>query len=777
MKSTATEARTYEFEGFRLDVARRQLLTGDGRHIDLPSRAFDLLLYVVERPGELLDKSTLLKSVWPTTVVEESNLSQCIFALRRALGDTAQNPRFIATVPGRGYQFVAQVRMEPRNNESLPPDPAVTPSPGSVRTIRPEWIAAGVVALAVIGLIAWLSWPRADAPGSDAALSAGVPAPRTIAVLPFTDLSPDRDMEYFADGIAEEMMNSLGKVESLRVVGRQSAFAFKGTNEDARSIGKKLGVDSILEGSVRKAGDRIRISARLVRTRDGFTLWSQTYDRKLDDVLDIQSAIASEVAVALSPVIKPASLAGAPSFAEAHMQTKNPDAYDAYLRGIAEFRRGRFSDLRRVRDHFQRAVELDPQFAIAHALLAATYAVLSRTGFDSVAEYRSLSAASLDRAIKLEPQIADLWWVRTWLQGNADSLTMLVHNLERAQADNPNNGELMASLARVYLRVGRRAEALDLAERARNVDPLWVPAILGLANSTYLYKSDRQRTLALIDEAQRLAPGDAQVADFRALMAFSEGRALDWDHWKAKAIELAPRDPPLHGYLSLDYAHLGVLDAALHHARIAQDLTPKGAGGPYGFVHIHLFSGNVDAARPVVQRVMAERPEDFLAQRAQAELQYFTGDCGGAIHSLELAQPGLMQPAGSTDMMWDPEQVALLVWCLRKQGNAARAQEFARAFEVQLALPVTPGVMDGIRARMAAATGDRGALVRHLRALVETKSMAFAFARHEPMIQPYLQDPDVKALLDTLDAHRAEWRRILPRSTMRVPIPGDNVEK
>jgi tetratricopeptide (TPR) repeat protein len=276
----------------------------------------------------------------------------------------------------------------------------------------------------------------------------------------------------------------------------------------------------------------------------------------------------------------------------------------------------------------------------------------------------------------------------------------------------------------------------------------------------------------LIDEAERLAPGDAQLADFRAMMAFSEGRALDWDHWKAKAIEAAPRDPPLHGYLSLDYGNLGMMDAALYHARIAHELTPKSAGGPYNFAHIHLFSGNIDAARPVVQKVMTEQPEDFLAQRAQAELQYFTGDCEGAIHSLELAQPGLMQPAGSIDMMWDPDQVVILVWCLRTQGNSTRAQDLARAFELQLALPITPGVMDGIRARMAAASGDRVALVRHLRSLVETKSMAFAFARHEPMIQPYLQDPDVKALLDTLDARRAEWRKILPKSTMRVPIPG-----
>ena len=326
----------------------------------------------------------------------------------------------------------------------------------------------------------------------------------------------------------------------------------------------------------------------------------------------------------------------------------------------------------------------------------------------------------------------------------------------------------------MYLYLGRRAEALDLYERARRVDPLWAPAIYALANANYLYRGDRQRTLALLDEMESLASDDPGPANLRALMAFSEGRALDWDHWKAKAIELAPRDQPLHGYLSLDYGHLGILDAAMYHARMCHVLNPQSAASAYTIAHVQLYSGNVDAARPVVRRAIAERPGDFLAQLAQAQLQYFTGDCGGAIQSLELGRPGYKQPAGSYPLMFNREEAVILVWCLRKQGDSTRAQDFARAFDLQMAPPITAGVMDGIQARMAAASGDRPALVQHLEALVKTNSMGFAFARHEPMIQPYLQDPKVKALLDTLDARRAEWRKLLPKSSMRVPIPGIN---
>ena len=409
--STAAEARIFEFSGFRLDVAQRQLLASDGAHIDLPSRAFDLLLYVVERPGELLDKSTLLKGVWPTTVVEESNLSQSIFALRRALGDTAHKHRFIVTVPGRGYQFVAPVRMEfARGDEESTSDPAPAPSISRFRERRGLWIASAIAALALVGLMTWLFWPHADAPDSRASVSAGIPSPQTIAILPFADLSPARDMEYFTDGMAEELMNSLAQGGSLRVIGRGSAFAFKGTNQDARSIGEKLKVDSILEGSVRKSGERIRISARLVRTHDGFSLWSETYDRKLDDVLDIQSAIAGEVAAALSPVVHPVA---------DEYQTRSPEAYNAYLRGIHFLRRWSAPGLLRARDELRHAVELDPQFALAHARLAEAYSRLAMLAFGNEAEGRALAASSLERAVKLDPRIADLWWVRMYLAGES----------------------------------------------------------------------------------------------------------------------------------------------------------------------------------------------------------------------------------------------------------------------------------------------------------------------------------------------------------------------
>ena len=185
----------------------------------------------------------------------------------------------------------------------------------------------------------------------------------------------------------------------------------KALNDDARTIGEKLKVDSILEGSVRKAGERIRISARLVRTQDGFSLWSENYDRKLNDVLDIQSSIAGEVAAALSPVINPA--AGPHASPAGEPLTKSPEAYNAYLRGIYQSQRLTDTNLLRARDEFRHALVLDPQFALAHARLAEAYVRLARSSIGNVAETRALAASSLKRAVELDPSIADLWWIRT----------------------------------------------------------------------------------------------------------------------------------------------------------------------------------------------------------------------------------------------------------------------------------------------------------------------------------------------------------------------------
>jgi TolB-like protein/DNA-binding winged helix-turn-helix (wHTH) protein/tetratricopeptide (TPR) repeat protein len=758
----SAEARIFEFGDFHLDAAKRQLAGADGV-VEIPSRAFDVLLYMVAHPGELLDKATLLKVVWPTTVVEESNLSQCIFALRRALGDTAAEPRFIATVPGRGYQFVAKV------GES----PAVVARPADTRLkSRRVLYASAVLALVVALLGAFWFWP-ASPPARPADVAAAA-MPASIAVLPFADLSSTGDMDYFADGIAEELMSSLSKVRGLRIISRHSSFAFKGKSADARSIGEQLGVETILEGAVRKEGDRIRITAQLTRTKDGVSLWAETYDRQFNDVLDIQGSIAREVTATLAPVVQNSQESGQTESPGAIL-THDAEAYRAYLRGMYQYNRWTdrwFRDPAPARIEFLRAVELDPQFAKAYAMLARTYQQSAMLEIGNVAQQNSLASDAIDKALELDPAIRDWWWVKAMFdEKNAVPWTVYASHLEQAIATNPTDSEPMLWLAYTYLLLGRRDEALQMFERAFAADPLSPLATDHIAWWGYALRGDRQRLLDLTDQMARMWPNDPKVSWIRSNLALVEGRALDWDRFVARVIEIDPADYQNHAWLSYDYARVAVFDAARYHARVCTKLHPEGAACAYSIARTEMLSGDITAARKTVLEAMTRNPQSSMIQLAQGELQYFIGDCAGALRSIAQARPEFARTEVALDLRYHEDGVAIFAWCLRKQGEAARAAALNRMFIAQHAPPVTAGLFEHRRARMAAAMGDRDALVAHLTALANTRSPDDSFVRHEPMIQAYLMDAEVVTLLDKLDARRAEWRRILPKASMRVPVP------
>jgi TolB-like protein/DNA-binding winged helix-turn-helix (wHTH) protein/cytochrome c-type biogenesis protein CcmH/NrfG len=756
---------SYEFGGFRLDPRRRLLLGADEAPIEIPSRAFDLLIYLVEHPGDVLEKSTLLKAVWPTTVVEESNLSQAIFLLRRALGDTAAEHHFIATVPGRGYQFVAAVGKNDGAGAMTPSEIASTSAPRLTKTFpsaqdraRWLWTSGLVLILAAAGFTWWLRAPVRPA-------STG-PANATVAVLPFTDLTPAKDMEYLADGLADEITGQLAKLPDLRVIGRRSAFTFKNTNEDVRTIGQRLRVKTVLEGSVRKESGRLRISTQLTQARDGVSLWSESYDRDFDDLLGLQSTIAREVAAALTPIV------GNKVAPHEAPLTRSPEAYAAYLRGQFIYRKQINAEFGAACDEFKRATVFDPQFALAFAQLGRCYEMMAYRTQGNTAQLHSLGSAAVDRALQLDPSIADVWWMAWFSERGNSPFLARVNRLQRTLAMNPNDTEVMLSLAWTYLRLGRTEAAVRLLERAYQVDPLWTAVISALAQQHYDERGDRAELLRLADELERISPNDPGASQLRARAAFTEGRALDWDRVIARAVAIAPRDLPVNGYLSIDYAQLGIYDAALHHAKVTRLANPQNAAGWYNLTYLQLASGNLAAARSIVEEAMRLHPDDFLARRARAELLYFEHDCAGSIDSSIQAEPLLAQPFSSLDVIQDAENVPMLAWCLRQQGNIARADEIGRAFELQFPKRYFGAAWNGLRARMAAAMGDRRELLTSLRAIDASRSMVFAFFPHEPMIQPWLADPEVKALLGSLAARRAEWRRILPKSSMRVPVPG-----
>ena len=304
---------------------------------------------------------------------------------------------------------------------------------------------AGVgLALAVALLSSLRFWP-ASAPATPSDV-AHAPAPASIAVLPFADLSPSKDMEYFADGIAEELMSSLSKVGGLDVIGRRSSFVFKGKGDDAQSIGEKLRVATILEGSVRKEGDRIRITAQLTRTKDGVSLWAETYDRKFDDVLDIQGSIAREVVTALAPLMQLYQEAGA-----ARRSRRSSHARRGGLPRLPA-RRVPVHALDRPWTRSRREPSSCAPWNWTRSSPRHTPCWRVRTScrrmlaIGDVAQSKSLASAALDKAMKLDPTIGDLWWVRLMFVAGDDApsrswrVTWNVRSRQTRPKPNPCSG-------------------------------------------------------------------------------------------------------------------------------------------------------------------------------------------------------------------------------------------------------------------------------------------------------------------------------------------------
>ncbi|MEJ2761325.1 MAG: winged helix-turn-helix domain-containing protein, partial [Gammaproteobacteria bacterium] len=387
----AEKASIYEFSGFRLDAAHRRLLSPEGTPVPLTSRVFDTLLYLLEHRGELVDKDRLMQAVWPGAVVEENNLNQAVTALRKVLGEKRDEHRFIVTDRGRGYRFVAEVRELGDESGSVQPD---TPPPDRIR--RRLLVLSGLVML-LLGM-GYFALNYFNPPAGPKERVVVVTPPDSIAVLPFVDLSPNRDQGYFADGVAEEVLNKLSRIRDLFVIGRQSSFSFKGKNEDSRVIGEKLGVSYLLEGSVRKEGKRVRITAQLVKAKNGRNLWSRSYDRDLKGIFAIQDDIAKSVADALQITLGVGELGRTPGM------TRNTAAYDAYLSGGSMFHRLGRENISRGIEQLEKATALDPNFARAWGVLAVFYAWAAIVYIPERAdEYLAKSESAARRAIAIAP--------------------------------------------------------------------------------------------------------------------------------------------------------------------------------------------------------------------------------------------------------------------------------------------------------------------------------------------------------------------------------------
>jgi TolB-like protein/tetratricopeptide (TPR) repeat protein len=347
-------ARIYKFGPFVLDVADRSLKRGHAP-IPLTPKTFDLLVALVENAGRLVEKDSLLRRVWPDVAVEEGNLTKGVFSLRQIL-EAEGGPRYIETVPKRGYRFVEPI--DSSDSES------------------------------------------ARVASSSQATTA--PSENSLAVMPFSDMSAARDHEFFCEGMSEEIINALGRVPELRVASYTSSLRFKGKVTDTQTIGRELMVTWLLEGSVRKSGDIVRIAVQLVRATDGFSAWSGRFDRKLDDIFSVQDDIAGMIAQTLTEHVAKSATPLVTS------KTSKNEAYSLYLEGRYLWNKRPGDVVWQALDRFERAIAVDPDFAPAHAALASVYGTLGAWEFGVLppAEALAKAKAAAKRALALDPQLA-----------------------------------------------------------------------------------------------------------------------------------------------------------------------------------------------------------------------------------------------------------------------------------------------------------------------------------------------------------------------------------
>jgi adenylate cyclase len=552
-------------------------ISHQGRTVRLEPKVMGVLLCLAQHPGETLSKEQLFQAVWPNVVVTDDVLKRCVAELRRAFEDDAREPRVIETISKRGYRLVAQV------------------SAAATATTLDEGVLRD-----------------------------------SIVVLPFINMSADPESEYFADGITEEIINALAQITELHVVARSSSFSFKGRHVDPRIIGEQLNVRTVLEGGVRRADNRLRITAQLVKAADGYHLWSERYDREMTDVFAIQEEIARGIVQRLKvcgePVVKAV--------------TPNLDAYDSYLKGrTLLYRRGLSIPL--ALEGCKRAVELDPNYALAWAGLADSCTALGFFGLtppqetmlkaieaarravaldSSLAEgHNALAMASLmgawdraearrefDRALQLNPKYTQAidWHAYFFLQLSEGRLTEGMEQARLALVCDPLSGYAHAMFALTCVVAGKTAEGEEAGRRAVELDPENYLAQFVLQEALRVGRRFEE-SVATGELALAMSGRHGWSMTVLALTLADWGKASDADAVYCEMRARARREYVSPATLAIAASAAAREDEAISHAREAYEIRDPNCQHFFRY-----FSSSAQLYRyPWLREFMAVRPQ------------------------------------------------------------------------------------------------------------------------------------------------------------------------
>ena len=606
----------FAFGKFTLKADSLTLLR-ENQEIHLAKRPFDVLLFLIENRERVVSREELLNQFWDGHDVYDDALRKCVGAIRKALDDMEKPPQFIETRRGSGYRFIGAIteEKEEKNTEKSEIRHLKGENFRNLKSeIRNRTVLIAIFAVVLISFItvAFFASRPQTASVTPQNLIETVAAKRSIAILPLKNLTGDVINDYLSDGVTESLINEVSRVESLKVISRSSAFQFKDKNVSAQEIGAKLGVETILEGSLKQNGDKLRVEARLVNTKDGSVLWvSDSQERKITDVFAIQDGIVCQLVTELK-----VKLCG--EVAPSEHYTNNVKAYRLYLQGLYYRNRLGAEDLKKAVDFFSQALQIDPNYALAHEGLASVYAVMELNSMIPPGSVAPLAELHADKALELDDSLAGAYLALGVVKTlNNYDLTTRERYYRQALLKNPNHRTARLWLADIYLARGEFEKAEAEALRAQEIDPLSYGVRLTLED-IYFYWRKPDKTIEQAELVLTAEPDNQQ-----AFVYLGQAYAQKGDFEKAFA--MCEKTSPEHSPIAFVLAAAGRADET---QKFAED-GAKSAGAknnPYYVARGYALSGDKESAFAWLEKSYAARQADLITIKIDPYLDNLRDD-------------------------------------------------------------------------------------------------------------------------------------------------------
>jgi TolB-like protein/DNA-binding winged helix-turn-helix (wHTH) protein/Tfp pilus assembly protein PilF len=607
----------------------------------LEPRTMRLLLCLADAAGEVVSVDRLLNEVWSGVIVGSASVYQAVSQLRKLLGDVDPEPTYIATVPRKGYRLIAAVaRLDTPNETAVAAAlPSADAAPPPVRRRAKVALLMGSALLIVLVVVGAMIWKKTS---TDKLLSTA----NSIVVLPFIDMTADKSDQSFCDGLTEELSSWLAQIPTLRVVARTSAFAFRGQAEDVRKIGKSLDTSHILEGSLRRSGDRMRITVQLIDARTGYHLWSDDFDRPVDDAIKIQEDISRSVAGILQVRLTTDS-----ERQFAARRTSDPQAYQTYLLGR------HYAQL--VPESTERAIELyrqvlraEPNFTPAYTELA--YALLNQEQLRGtpIADVAAQIEPLIATALRLDDRMSAAYAVRGALRASQSRTKEALDDLQYAISLNPSDMGALAEIGRIRLLDGQPREALKGYDRAVALDPL--NSTLQGARCTVLQDlAQYEAATGACERARTLRPGTAWVADAFTWLAESQGHIEEAVRWNSAAIKAEPsEDFNFYSTRATLLLTVGLADAARKTVEAGRSATKDEDDANVDLLRVSYREGGPNALRKYLDSAQLDRSPHAIGLFEAAYSRLLLNDAAAAKSLIARALIAPDRPPGYAEAPW-----------------------------------------------------------------------------------------------------------------------------